>query len=177
MRVAVIRKGWLGRHGHCCPQEIGLVLVQPEALDELLAKLGRSIDHVSEYYFREALDILGYEYDVYDVEVPGSETSMSDGPDYVGMKYYDTQIWFTDEFNAYTIKPVDQVNLINWLAQAYLLAEDALDGSLSLMILGDNIFFWYRDGFFLKTDKILTAVAEVISWSPSASSFCWYCWL
>jgi len=72
----------------------------------------------SECYFREALDILGFEYDVYDVEVPSGSTDQSNGPDSAGHKYYDTQIWFTDDFNAYTIKPFDQINLMNWLSQA-----------------------------------------------------------
>ena len=72
----------------------------------------------SECYFREALDILGFEYDVYDVEVPSGSTDQSNGPDSAGYKYYDTQIWFTHDFNAYTIKPFDQVNLIAWLSQA-----------------------------------------------------------
>ncbi len=72
----------------------------------------------SEDYFREALDILGFEYDVYDVEVPSGSTDQSNGPDSAAYKYYDTQIWFTDDFNAYTIKAFDQINLINWLSQA-----------------------------------------------------------
>jgi hypothetical protein len=72
----------------------------------------------SERYFREALDILGFEYDVYDVEVPSGSTDQSNGPDSAGYKYYDTQIWFTNDFTPYTIKAFDQVNLINWLSQA-----------------------------------------------------------
>jgi len=72
----------------------------------------------SERYFREALDILGFPYDVYDVEVPSGSTDQSNGPDSAGYKYYDTQIWFTNDFDAYTIKAFDQVNLINWLSQA-----------------------------------------------------------
>ncbi|MCK4511046.1 hypothetical protein KAW64_04865, partial [bacterium] len=72
----------------------------------------------SERYFREALDILGFEYDVYDVEVPSGSTDQSNGPDSAGYKYYDTQIWFTHDFDAYTVKVFDQVNLIAWLSQA-----------------------------------------------------------
>jgi hypothetical protein len=72
----------------------------------------------SERYFREALDVLGFEYDIYDVEVPSGSTDQSNGPDSAGYKYYDTQIWFTNDFTGYTIKPFDQVNLINWLSQA-----------------------------------------------------------
>jgi hypothetical protein len=73
--------------------------------------------HTSEYYYREMLDILGYKYDKYDVEVP-SGTRLSEGPDSVGMKYYDTQIWFTNEFNSFTLWRVDQTNLISWLNQS-----------------------------------------------------------
>jgi len=71
--------------------------------------------HTSEYYYREMLEILGYEWETYDVEVPSGSTDQSDGPDSVGYKYYDTQIWFTNEFDSYTIKRPDQANLIDWL--------------------------------------------------------------
>ncbi|MBN2565837.1 MAG: T9SS type A sorting domain-containing protein [Candidatus Eisenbacteria bacterium] len=78
----------------------------------------RDYFHSSEYYFREMLDILGYEYEKYDVEVPSGSTDQSNGPDSCAFKYYDTQIWFTDEFDAYTIKAPDQANLVAWLNQA-----------------------------------------------------------
>jgi hypothetical protein len=78
----------------------------------------RNYLHTSEYYYREMLGILGYEWETYDVEVPSGSTEQSDGPDTAGMKYYDTQIWWTDDFNAYTVKPPDQYNLIEWLTQA-----------------------------------------------------------
>ncbi len=68
--------------------------------------------------YREMLEILGYEWDVYDVEVPSGTNEQSYGPDSVAFKYYDTQVWFTDEFNSYTIEHFDQVNLINWLQQS-----------------------------------------------------------
>ncbi|MCK4408790.1 MAG: T9SS type A sorting domain-containing protein [Candidatus Eisenbacteria sp.] len=74
--------------------------------------------HSSEYYYREMLGILGYEWETYDVEVPSGSNEQSDGPDTSGYKYYDTQIWFTNEFDAYTIKKVDQLNLISWLNQS-----------------------------------------------------------
>jgi hypothetical protein len=77
----------------------------------------RHASRPSESFYREALDILGFEYDVFDVEVPSS-VSLSDGPDSSGMKYYDTQIWFTNEFNAYTLGLTDQSNLISWLSQS-----------------------------------------------------------
>ncbi len=77
----------------------------------------RDFLHSSEYYYREMLEILGYEYDTYDVEVP-SGSRLSDGPDTTGMKYYDTQIWFTNDFNSRTLNPPDQSNLVQWLNQA-----------------------------------------------------------
>jgi hypothetical protein len=77
----------------------------------------RNYRHSSEYYFREALGILGYEWETYDVEVP-SGTASSEGPDTMAWKYYDTVIWFTDEFNAFTFWAEDQINVINWLNQA-----------------------------------------------------------
>jgi len=78
----------------------------------------RTYRHSSEYYYREPLEILGYEYDKYDVEVPSGSTEQSAGPDSAGMRYYHTQIWFTNEFDSYTIKPPDQANLIEWLNQS-----------------------------------------------------------
>ena len=75
------------------------------------------IEHHSEYYYVEMLDILGYEWDTYDVEVP-SGSIKSEGPDTMAYKYYDTQIWFFNEFNAYLLWPEDQENLITWLNQA-----------------------------------------------------------
>ncbi len=78
----------------------------------------RNYSHSSEYYYREMLNVLGYEWEKYDVEVPSGSTDQSNGPDSMGYKYYDTQIWFTNEFDAYTIKAPDQMHLISWLNQA-----------------------------------------------------------
>ncbi|MBD3367354.1 MAG: hypothetical protein GF405_04135, partial [Candidatus Eisenbacteria bacterium] len=91
------------------------------------------IYHTSEYYYREMLEILGYEYDTYDVEVPSGSTDQSDGPDTAGMKYYNTQIWFTNEFDSYTIKKPDQVNLISWLNESGGGAER------NLLITGNDV--------------------------------------
>jgi hypothetical protein len=87
----------------------------------------------SERFYTEALDILGYEYDTYDVEVPSGSTLQSNGPDSSAYKYYDTQIWFTGNFDAYTIKPSDQVKLINWLSQS----EEG--NERNLLLSGNNI--------------------------------------
>jgi len=78
----------------------------------------RNYRHTSEYYYREMLGILGYEWETYDVEVPSGSTDQSNGPDSCGYKYYDTQIWFTNEFDSYTIKRADQEPLIAWLNQS-----------------------------------------------------------
>jgi len=74
--------------------------------------------HTSEYYYGEMLGILGYEWDTYDVEVPSGTNEQSYGPDSVAYKYYDTQIWISNEFNSYTIEKPDQVKLIDWLNEA-----------------------------------------------------------
>ena len=75
------------------------------------------IGNHSEFYYVEMLEILGYDWDVYDVEVP-SGSIKSEGPDTMGYKYYDTQIWFFNEFNAYLLWASDQENLMAWLQQA-----------------------------------------------------------
>jgi hypothetical protein len=92
----------------------------------------RDYSTTSEDYYREALDILGYEYDVYDVEVPGGSIK-SEGPDTSGMKYYDTQIWFSGSESAYLVIPEDQVNLILWLGQSQSGKER------NLLFTGDDI--------------------------------------
>ncbi len=92
----------------------------------------RRYGHSTEYYYREMLGILGHEFDVYDVEVPGSVV-LSDGPDYVGMKYYDTQIWFTGATSGYIINPPDQANLMQWLGEAEEGAER------NLLMTGNDI--------------------------------------
>jgi hypothetical protein len=77
----------------------------------------RNYDHTSQYYYREMLGILGYDWETYEVEVE-SGSIKSEGPDSMGMKYYDTQIWFSNRFDTKTIKPRDQEYLINWLSQS-----------------------------------------------------------
>ncbi len=116
----------------------------------------------SEYYFREALDILGYEYDVYDVEVPGGSIK-SDGPDSSSMKYYDTQIWFTNEVIAYTLITDDQRNLISWLSQAgegkernLLLTGNGV--GYELIEAGDETLGFYTD--WLATEYLGDAVGD-----------------
>jgi hypothetical protein len=96
----------------------------------------RNYRHSSEYYYREMLEILGYEWETYDVEVPSGSNWQSDGPDTVAYKYYDTQIWFTNEFSSYTIKDPDQLNLIAWLNTA------SAGNECNLLITGND---WGRE--------------------------------
>jgi hypothetical protein len=92
----------------------------------------RHARNMSELFYREALDILGFEYDVFDVNVP-SGSIFSEGPDSSGMKYYDTQIWFTNEFGYHTLRATDQRNLIEWLGQS-------VDGKeRNLLLTGNDI--------------------------------------
>ncbi|HYW69207.1 MAG TPA: T9SS type A sorting domain-containing protein, partial [bacterium] len=78
----------------------------------------RDYDHTSQYYYREMLSILGYEWDTYEVDVESGSNDQSNGPDSVGYKYYDTQIWFSNEFNSTSLDKPDQVNLVAWLQQS-----------------------------------------------------------
>ena len=96
------------------------------------------ISHHSEYYYVEMLEILGYDFDVYDVEVP-SGSIKSEGPDTMGYKYYDTQIWFMNEFNAYLLWAEDQENLITWLNQA------AEGKERNLLLTGNDIGYELMD--------------------------------
>ena len=125
----------------------------------------RNYLHTSEYYYGEMLDILGYEWDVYDVEVPSGTNEQSHGPDSVAFKYYDTQVWFTNEFNAYTIETFDQVNLINWLNQSGEGKERNLlltgnDIGFELIEAGDETLGFYET--WLATGYISNAVGSVI---------------
>jgi len=97
----------------------------------------------SERFYTEALDILGFEYDVYDVEVPSGATTQSNGPDSSAYKYYDTQIWFTNDFAFYTVKPFDKVNLIDWLSQSSEGAERNF--LLTGNDMGEEVLQWGSD--------------------------------
>jgi len=119
-------------------------------------------DH-SEYYYAEMLEILGYEWDTYDVEVP-SGSIKSEGPDTMAYKYYDTQIWFMNEFNAYLLWAEDQENLITWLNQSGEGKER------NLLLTGNDIGFEMMDslmetlGFYetwLASEYLGDAVGEV----------------
>jgi hypothetical protein len=85
----------------------------------------------SEFFYTEPLEILGYEWEVYDVEVP-SGSDLSWGPDTSGMKYYHTQIWFCNDFDAYTLWPRDQAALIEWLS-------DGATDERNLLVTGSDV--------------------------------------
>jgi hypothetical protein len=89
-----------------------------------------------EYYVREAMDILGYTYDVYDVEIPTASTSQSNGPDTTGMKYYDTQMWFSGDLSEASLNKRDQQQLILWLSEA------GPDAERNLLMTGNGIGRW-----------------------------------
>jgi hypothetical protein len=93
----------------------GILLVDKHG--ELEPGENRSNMRTSEYYYGEMLEILGYEWDVYDVEVP-SGTILSLGPDTAGMKYYNTLVYFTNDFDAMTLRAMDQYWLTEWLSMA-----------------------------------------------------------
>jgi hypothetical protein len=95
----------------------------------------RRFTNTSEDYFREALDLLGLAYDVYDVQVP-SGSIHSEGPDTSGMKYYDTQIWFSSDLGWYSLWPSDQWHLIQWLS------ESAAGEERNLLISGNDTGFY-----------------------------------
>jgi hypothetical protein len=93
----------------------------------------RAYSHSAGYYYQDALDILGYEYDVYQVPFPGYACSAEDGPDTSGMKYYDTQVWVTSDLTANTITELDQKHLTEWLSQA------AQGRERNLVVAGNDI--------------------------------------
>lgn len=82
----------------------------------------RDSRHTSEHYYREALDVLGFRYDVYDFEY--AEGSDERYPDTSDMRYYDTQIWFANREFDYpygdyqVVHPTEQAALTAWLSQA-----------------------------------------------------------
>jgi hypothetical protein len=93
--------------------------------------------HTPDYYYKEALEILGFEFDVYHVDVPGSWASA--GPGTSGMKYYDTQIWFAGDWSLGSLLRVDQRNLVQWLNQSTEGRER------NLLITGNEIGRWLVD--------------------------------
>ncbi len=124
----------------------------------------RNYLHTSQYYYEEMLGILGYEWDVYDVEVPSGTNEQSYGPDSVAYKYYDTQVWFMNEFNSYTIERFDQNNLVFWLNRAGDGKERNLlltgnDFGFELMQAGTETLSFYET--WLASDYVSNSVGVV----------------
>jgi hypothetical protein len=72
-----------------------------------------------EYYYREALEILGYDCETFDALFGTIPVDGNRGPDTTGLKYYHTVIWFSGTIGASSaLWPIDQMNLIQWLSQA-----------------------------------------------------------
>jgi hypothetical protein len=93
----------------------------------------RAWRHSSLDYYREALDLLGHVYDVFEVESPGTSCEEAEGPDTSGMKYYDTQIWSVGDLQSSTLTGADQLHLASWLSEA----SEARDRNL--LVAGDNV--------------------------------------
>ena len=90
----------------------GVLLVDKH--NEIIPDANREFRFYTEYYYTEALEILGYGYDCYDVFPEPSPARRSDGPDLQGLRYYDTVLWITGDRRRDTVTPNDQFNLIQW---------------------------------------------------------------
>ena len=122
----------------------------------------RDYSTTSADYFREALDVLGHAYDVYDVEVPSGSTDQSNGPDTMAYKYYDTQIWFTSDFSAYAIRLFDVQNLIAWLSESGEGKERNLlmtGNGIATEVSGDDSLNFLVD--WLATEYLASTVGDV----------------
>jgi len=124
---------------------------------------GRDFLLESQYYYEEALNILGYEWEVYDVEVE-SGSANSEGPDSAAYKYYDTIIWFSNDFDSYTFWPEDQQNVLNWLNQSsvglernFLVTGD--DWCWELMEAGDETLDFVTQ--WLAVDYVQDEIGQV----------------
>jgi hypothetical protein len=98
-------------------EEPGILLVV-KARDEAVGD-DRSHSRTPESALREALDILGYEYDVFRDRRPGSNYYGGGGPtDSLAYQAYDTHIWFTGGVDELTIRYADQNMLVEWLGES-----------------------------------------------------------
>ena len=91
----------------------------------------------SEYYLTEALDILGFEYDVYDAtggyDVWSSHAAFGPFHDEAYL-CYDTHIWLTGDMIRWTLQgSYDQTNLIDWLSAS------TPESTHRLFLCGNNI--------------------------------------
>ena len=115
-------------------------------------------------YYAEALNILGYEWDVYDVQVP-TGTANSEGPIREAYDYYDTVIWTTSEYDAFTFWNVDQRNVTEWLAEAGTGAERNFlvagnDWAYELAAVGHETLDFLSQ--WLATEYLLDGVGDVL---------------
>jgi len=100
-----------------------------------------------EEYYRVALEILGYSFDVFDVRVP-EDQFLSEGPDTSSMKYYDTQFWVMGALDTYPILSGDQEQLIYWLYDAYDYADR------NLLMSGENMNYWLVEANYETLDFV-----------------------
>ena len=69
----------------------------------------------SQYYYEEALSILGHTWDRYDVGDPLSDDWNGHGPGTAALGNYNTVIWFTGNRDRLTLQSKDQIWLTEWL--------------------------------------------------------------
>ena len=113
-------------------EEPGILLVV-KARDDVVGD-DRSHSRTPESALREALDILGYEYDVFRDRRPGSYYHGGGGPtDSLAYQAYDTHIWFTGAVDEFTILYADQNMLVDWLG------ESTLESPHKLFVYGNDI--------------------------------------
>jgi hypothetical protein len=96
----------------------------------------------SEYYYREALDILGYDYDWYDVFPNAVPAGRLDGLSFQGLLSYDTILWITGDRRKDTVTPEEQLALIQWLGTS------TPDSSRCLLVTGNSIGYDIGDSPF-----------------------------
>lgn len=118
---------------HASLEDPGLLLVDKHG--RRIPGADDQFKYFYEDYVREAMDILGYTYDVYDVEVPTGSIK-SDGPDTSGMRYYDTQVWFSGDLSEASLNKRDQYHLILWLSEAEFGEER------NLLMAGNGVGRW-----------------------------------
>ncbi len=114
-------------------------------------------------YYRDALEILGYRYESFEVETIASGGDWY-RPDTTGLKYYDTVIWAAGYPDGSPVTRRNQMNLVNWLAQS-------ADGKeRNLLLTGENIGTYLIEdeqetlgfyGTWLATEFIEGSVGEV----------------
>ena len=97
----------------------------------------RRYERESEYYLTEALDIRGFEYDVYDAtgghDICGWDAAYGPFHD-EAYAFYDTHIWLTGDMIRWTLQgSYDQTNLIDWLSAS------TPESTHRLFLYGNNI--------------------------------------